>query len=125
MTLFAPLTQRHCSGILATATTDAAKYNCAPASHEIRLWAEALEDLCRENKADLFAVAMQFPLAHPTVPTVIPSDRTEEQYAKSSVSLVAPIPTRFLAALRDSALVHDDAPEPGGSLTGTQKGVRS
>lgn len=100
------------SGILATGAVDGAKYNYEPASDAILARVAAIEGVCGDFGVDLPAAALQFPLAHPAVTTIIPGGRTVEQYAQSYDHLAAEIPDEFWLALRERRLVRDDAPLP-------------
>ena len=104
-------------GILATGPTDGAKYNYEPAPIGVRERVQRLEDLCRQHEVDLPAVALQFPLAHPVISTIIPGGRTVEQYAESYDYLAASIPAAFWTDLRNSGLVRRGRASTGDNMT--------
>jgi D-threo-aldose 1-dehydrogenase len=60
------------SGILATGPVEGAHYDYAPASPEILEKTRRIEEVCRRHNVPLKAAALQFPLGHPTVASVIP-----------------------------------------------------
>jgi D-threo-aldose 1-dehydrogenase len=62
------------SGILATGVSGKgiANYNYAPASAAIIERVAKIEAICDEYNVTLAAAALQFPLAHPSVVSVIP-----------------------------------------------------
>jgi D-threo-aldose 1-dehydrogenase len=100
------------SGILATGAVPGAKYNYGPAPAEIMARVARMEAVCARHGIPLAAAALQFPIAHPAVPTIIPGGRTVEQFL-GSVELVShPIPAAFWADMRAAGLIRQDAPTP-------------
>ena len=64
------------SGILATGAVPGAKYNYGPAPAAVMERARRIEAVCARHDVPLKAVALQFVLAHPAIPTNIPGTRT-------------------------------------------------
>jgi D-threo-aldose 1-dehydrogenase len=59
------------SGILAQGARDGATYNYQPAERGLLDEAERIEAICRDGGITLQAAALQFPLRHPAVATVV------------------------------------------------------
>ncbi len=100
------------SGILATGAAPNAKYNYSAAPEPIMAKVAAMEQVCKAHKVALPAAALQFVLAHPAVPTVIPGTRTVGQLEQNLDLINAPIPNEFWADLKRKQLVREDAPVP-------------
>ena len=100
------------SGILATGAVPGAKYNYSPAPEPIMKKVAAMETVCRAHNVSLAAAALQFVLAHPAVPTIIPGTRTVDQLNQNLDLINAPIPADFWAELKKEGLLRDDAPVP-------------
>ena len=60
------------SGILATGAVPGAMYNYAPAGPEILERVKKIEAVCARHGVPLPAAALQFPLGHPIVASIIP-----------------------------------------------------
>jgi D-threo-aldose 1-dehydrogenase len=72
------------SGLLAVEQpADGADFDYGPASPEILGRARALAETCRRNGITLPAAALQFPLRHPAVASVVCGMRTAEQVAST------------------------------------------
>jgi D-threo-aldose 1-dehydrogenase len=97
------------SGLLA----GQAKYNYGSVPPEVRRQANALEALCAEFSVAIQAAALQFPLAHPAVTSVLAGMRSPEQVVANAGWAGSAIPREFWRCLRESALLHPDAPLPG------------
>ena len=100
------------SGILATGATEGAKYNYAPAPEPIKQRVREIEAVCRDYDVPLPAAALQFVLAHPAVPSIIPGTRTVAQLEQNLAWIGHPIPAAFWADLKAKALLREDAPVP-------------
>jgi D-threo-aldose 1-dehydrogenase len=101
------------SGILATGAVPGARYDYQPAEPEILARVGALEAICRRFAVPLRAAALQFPLAHPAIVSVIPGARNIEEVEAGRDLLALPIPVEFWTALRAGGLIAADAPLPG------------
>ena len=82
---------------------------------EVRTRVAALSACCNEYDVPLPAAALQFPLAHPAVASVIPGLRSPAELADTLSWTAHAIPPAFWAALKDGGLVHQDAPLPDGN----------
>ena len=99
------------SGVLAGG--DTWDYGTVPV--EVRTRVAALSACCSEYGVPLPAAALQFPLAHPAVASVIPGLRSPAELADTLSWTGHAIPSAFWAALKDGGLVHQDAPLPVGN----------
>jgi D-threo-aldose 1-dehydrogenase len=107
------------SGILATgahpADGTAPYFNYAPAPADLVARVEAIEEVCAEYDVPLRAAALQFPLAHPAVASVIPGARTIAEFDQNLALATRAVPLAFWRALSDRGLIAPDAPLPRGS----------
>lgn len=100
------------SGILATGAVPGAKYNYSSAPEAIMTKVAAMEAICKAHGVSLPAAALQFVLAHPAVPTIVPGTRTVAQLEQNLALINEPIPADFWAELKHEALLREDAPVP-------------
>ena len=100
------------SGILATGPVEGAHYDYAPASPEILEKTRRIEEVCRRHNVPLKAAALQFPLGHPTVASVIPGMGDPKRVAENMDLLTHKIPPDLWAELRAEGLIRQDAPLP-------------
>jgi D-threo-aldose 1-dehydrogenase len=101
------------SGILATGAVPEARYNYLPAPEKIKAKVAAIERICRKHDVTLAAAALQFPLAHPAVCTVIPGARSRQEAERNAVLMQEEIPGGFWRDLQAASLLRVDAPVPG------------
>jgi D-threo-aldose 1-dehydrogenase len=100
------------SGILATGPKPGAIYNYAPAPREVLQRAAEIEAICARHGVALAAAALQFPLAHPAVVSVIPGGQTPDEVAANARLLDAEIPAALWRDLKAAGLMSLDAPTP-------------
>ncbi len=74
---------------------------------------QALSALCAAHDVPLAAAALQFPLAHPAVTTVIPGARSPTEMAANIAHMARPIPAALWADMKAQGLIRADAPVPG------------
>jgi D-threo-aldose 1-dehydrogenase len=79
------------SGILAGGTT----FEYAPASTELRARVHELDALCARHGIPLAAAALQFPLRHPAVRTIVVGARRPGEMEQNLTYLALPIPEDF------------------------------
>jgi D-threo-aldose 1-dehydrogenase len=103
------------SGILATGPIAGAIYNYAPASEPILRLTGAIEAVCARHGTPLVQAALQFPLGHPAVVSVIPGGQTPDQVVQNLALLNAPIPDTLWRGLKAAGLMSLDAPTPEAS----------
>jgi D-threo-aldose 1-dehydrogenase len=100
------------TGILATGAVEGAYFQYAPAPPEIMERVRRIEAVCARHDVRLPTAALQFPLGHPVVATVIPGMRSPAEIAQN-VGIFAPsIPADFWAELKHESLLRADAPTP-------------
>ena len=100
------------SGILATGAVEGAYYNYAPAPRELLEHTRQIEGVCARHNVSLQSAALQFPLGHPAVATVIPGARSPAEIKSNVAFFKQEIPADFWEELRDLSLVDPDAPLP-------------
>ena len=100
------------SGILATGAVAGAKYNYSPAPAEIMAKVGKIEAVCTSYNVPLPAAAMQFVVAHPSIPTFIAGTRTPEQLQSNLDWFSHDIPADLWAELKHAGLLRKDAPVP-------------
>ena len=96
------------SGLLA----GQAKYDYGSVPPTVMRQANALDATCAEFGVPLQAAALQFPLAHPAVTSVLAGMRSAEQVAANAAWLECPIPRELWHRLRGRGLIAGDAPLP-------------
>jgi D-threo-aldose 1-dehydrogenase len=102
------------SGILVTGSQAGAKYAYGQAPAAIQDKVQALEAVCRAHGVALPAAALQFPLAHPAVVSVIPGAARPGEVTQNIGFLDAKIPAAFWSELKDKHLIDKDALVPAG-----------
>jgi D-threo-aldose 1-dehydrogenase len=100
------------SGILATGAVPHAMHNYAPAKPEILQKVSKMEAVCKRHGVPLAAAALQFPLGHPIVASVIPGAISRKQVAQNLEAFSHPIPADLWAELKHEKLLRGDAPVP-------------
>jgi D-threo-aldose 1-dehydrogenase len=100
------------SGILATGAGPKAWYNYEPAPPEILDRVRRIEALCRTHKVKLAEAALQFPMTHPAVVSVIPGMINPRQVALNVSNMAARIPKALWRDLKAQGLVRAEAPLP-------------
>lgn len=100
------------SGILATGAVPGAKYNYADAPPEIMDRVARIEAVCGRHGVPLKAAALQFPLGHDRVASIIPGARSAAEIEENVKTFTAPIPADLWAELKHEGLLREDAPTP-------------
>jgi D-threo-aldose 1-dehydrogenase len=103
------------SGILATGPIAGAIYNYAPAPEPVLRRTTAIEAVCMGHGVSLAQAALQFPLGHPAVVSVIPGGQNADQVVQNLALLNAPIPDTLWRDLKAAGLLRLDAPTPEAS----------
>jgi D-threo-aldose 1-dehydrogenase len=83
-----------------------------PLPPEIAARVNSLKAVCDSHGVPLVAAALQFPLAHPAVASVIPGPRNVEELTANLNFFRFPIPAALWSDLRAEGLLHPDAPTP-------------
>jgi D-threo-aldose 1-dehydrogenase len=102
------------SGILATGVSGKGpwNYDYGPAPEDVVKKVAAIEGLCGEFNIPMAAPALQFPLAHPAVASVIPGIGKASRVDQTLKLFATEIPGEFWTALKDRGLIREDAPIP-------------
>ena len=96
------------SGVLAGGDT----WNYGEIPPPVRARVTALSQAAEAYDIPLAAAALQFPLAHPQVASVIPGARNRAQWDEILRWARTDIPAEFWVDLKRRDLLHDDAPVP-------------
>lgn len=100
------------SGILATGAVDGARYDYAPAPEDILQRVRKLSAVCDAHDTPLIAVALQFPLGHDAVKTVIPGASTPDEVRQNVAIFDHTVPAALWSDLKTEGLIRADAPTP-------------
>ena len=100
------------TGILATGAVEGANFQYAPAPPEIMERVRQIEAVCERHRVRLPTAALQFPLGHPVVATVIPGTRSPAEVTQNAEIFAPQIPPDFWAELKHDGLLRADAPTP-------------
>jgi D-threo-aldose 1-dehydrogenase len=100
------------SGILAGPVGEGAWHDYAPAPPALLDRARRIEAVCSRHGVPLPAAALQFPLAHPAIASVIPGALAAREVAENAAHLRRPIPPALWAELRHEGLLDPAAPVP-------------
>lgn len=100
------------SGVLATGARPGSKFNYADAPAEVLEKVRRVEEVCAHHSVPLRAAALQFPLAHPAVVSVIPGARSVAELEENFRLIGHPIPAEFWEELRQKRLIPEQAPVP-------------
>jgi D-threo-aldose 1-dehydrogenase len=90
-------------------------YNYVPAPDEVIQRAQRIRAVCDRVGVPLPAAALQFPLAHPRVSTVLIGFRSIAELEDDLRWLQTPIPADLWDELRRERLIREDAPVPTGA----------
>ncbi len=98
------------SGLLAAPSLPGVMYAYQPAAPDMVRKALAIEAVCLRHAVPLAAAALQFPLLHPAVVSVIPGAVTAEQVRSNAANVALTIPPQLWADLKAANLIDPDAP---------------
>jgi len=107
------------SGILAVGAVEGASYFYAPAPAPIVEATRRIEAVCLRHGVPLGAAALQFPLAHPAIVSVVAGCRTRAEVDANVHWLEWPIPGALWDELKAAALLPHEAPVPGSACSPT------
>jgi D-threo-aldose 1-dehydrogenase len=102
------------SGILADPHADHPNFNYGPATAEWIDKARRLDAVCRRHNVPLKAAAIQFPLGHPAVVSVLSGARSVAELDENIAMFQTPIPAALWGDLRAEGLLDAAAPTPQG-----------
>ncbi len=100
------------SGILATGAVDGALYKYVDAETEDMERVRKITVICNAYGVALSAAALQFPMHHPAVASVIPGANHPDQVASNYDQVLADIPDELWAELKHEGCLREDAPTP-------------
>lgn len=100
------------SGILAKGPESGATYAYRPAEAPVVEKTRRIAAVCARHGVPLGAAALQFPLAHPSVASVIPGPNTPDQVRTNLAWMRTDIPAALWADLKTEGLLHPAAPTP-------------
>jgi D-threo-aldose 1-dehydrogenase len=100
------------SGLMSDARAPGGTYNYAPVEPQVLQHAQRIYAVCAEHGVDVGAAALQFPLAHPAVASVVAGMRNEEEAISASLRYRAEVPAEFWRQLRAEGLTQDWARTP-------------
>lgn len=100
------------SGILATGPVTGAKYNYQPAPPQILARVAAIEAVCARHGVPLRRAALQFPLGHPAVASLVMGAVKPEEVIDQVAELSAPVPAALWTELKAEGLLGPDVPVP-------------
>jgi D-threo-aldose 1-dehydrogenase len=98
------------SGLLANPSAPGVMYAYRPAEPAMIAKARAIEAACRHHGVPLAAAALQFPLLHPAVVSVIPGAVSGAQATQNAASMALPIPEELWQDLKIQGLIDPEAP---------------
>ncbi len=120
LTSFLPLCQKrgigivlggpYNSGILATGAKPGAYYNYDAAPPHIMERVSRIEAVCQRHGVRLIEAALQFPLLHPSVVSMIPGGQKPAEVKSNRAIMDAAIPPELWTDLKREGLMRDDAP---------------
>lgn len=100
------------SGLLANPVRGAT-FNYVAAPDALIERALRLKAICERHGVSLKAAAIQFPLAHPAVKSILSGVRARAEWDENSVALRTAIPKDLWAELKAEGLLDKDCPVPG------------
>ncbi len=100
------------TGILAIGAVEGARFFYKPATPNILARTAAIEAVCRHHAVPLTAAALQFPLAHPAVVSVVAGHQSVAEVQANLDLLDQAIPEAFWHELKAAGLLPADAPTP-------------
>ena len=98
------------SGILASDLEPGARYDYESADDSVIARARAIQEICASHAVPLPAAALQFPLLHPSVVSVIPGARSRQEVKANAAHLRRRIPEALWRDLVSEGLLHPSAP---------------
>lgn len=100
------------SGLMSDARAPGSTYNYAPVDARTLQRAERIYTVCAAHGVDVGAAALQFPLAHPAVATVVAGMRSPTEAQSAAQRMRAALPTALWQDLHAAGLLEAEAPTP-------------
>ncbi|HEV7810273.1 MAG TPA: aldo/keto reductase, partial [Candidatus Limnocylindrales bacterium] len=101
------------SGVLAD-PRPGTHFDYLPAPPEVIEKARRLAEVCARHGVPLKAAAIQFPLAHPAVTSIVAGVRRRQHLDEYPELMRRPIPAELWLDLKAEGLLPESAPVPGG-----------
>jgi len=98
------------TGILATGAVEGARYFYHPAPPDVMARVARIERICAHHAVPLAAAALQFPLAHPAIASVVVGHERAEDVARNVAFMRHPVPAAMWADLKQDGLLPAHAP---------------
>lgn len=98
------------SGLLTNPTNPDVRYNYGPVPDDIRARAIGLQECCNDFGVPLMAAALQFPLLHPAVCSIIPGARTARQISGNMKNFNFEISGELWSEMKNRNLIVENAP---------------
>ena len=100
------------SGILTDPDRPGITFNYRPAEQAWLEKARRIKLVCQRHDVPLMAAALQFPLAHPAITTILTGVRSIAEIDENVAMFRHPIPAALWADLKSAELLPEDAPTP-------------
>lgn len=99
------------SGLLANPQRGAT-FNYVPAPDDLIERALQIKAVCERHGVSLKTAAIQFPLAHPAVASILTGVRTKAEWDENHAGLTTAVPSDLWAELKAEGLLSEQAPVP-------------
>lgn len=100
------------TGILAVGAREGATYDYKPAPPAILDKVRRIEAVCRRHDVELAAAALQFPLGHPRMASIVAGATKPAEVRENAARMSAPIPADLWRELKHERLLAEAAPVP-------------
>ena len=94
------------SGLLATNVRSKATYDYKAVDDDRWVRKEKIKNICNDHGVDIRAAALQYPLRHPTVASIIPGITSLKQLKENLSFIVHPIPFSLWSDIEKEDLVR-------------------
>ena len=98
------------SGITATGVGDGAVYGYRQPPDAVVTKLKGIETVCSRHGVQMRAAALQFPLFHPVVSSIVPGAMAAKHVIENAALINQPIPSDFWAELKAEGLMRPNAP---------------
>ena len=102
------------SGILATGAVSGARFDYMPAGPEIMARVRKIQAVCAAHGVSIRQAALQFPMAHPAVVSIVLGAVTPEEVASNAADAGKKVPASLWSDLKTAGLLDPSALTPAG-----------